>query len=614
MFRYIGFSWNPADESAAHEVTRLEQILSERRGPWVAAFSAPGLSLHCADLRPPSLSYHPIGSHSGVLVGTLFKRGESTSSVEAHRTLGSASEESTVLRTGPSHLTKHYWGRYVAFLYDSAAHRLSVLRDPTGALPCFRTRRRGVTLFFSNATDCAALGMLPSSIDLHYLRAYVGCQSVQSHSTGICGVSEVLAGEAITLDDTRIVREELCWRPSDFAMGATIDDFSLAVRELRQMTEACVWAWASCHSDIVHLLSGGLDSSIVLHCLRTAPSQPTITGLNYSIRDDVDSDERRFARLAARASGVGLIEVQHDPHQTHLPDILRVSRAVKPWPYLYYVTHSPAEARLARETRATAIFQAAGGDQVFFQGPLRFAAVDHAYCHGLRRDLFRIAGQLARAQGLSIWSVLRVALRDGWIRPSWTPGHEIGRCNSSLVTQDVLAEGREREDIVHPWLHHLDRLPPGKRWHIYTMLIAHQFYDPLAPEAASEPILPLASQPLMELCLRIPTPLLLNRGVDRAVARAAFANVLPGEIIRRRTKGIIDGYLARLFHDHRAFLQDMLLDGFLVQERLLDRAKVEAVLSHEKTSPGASAIELLTPHLSTEVWARQAGSAPCSAA
>ena len=90
-----------------------------------------------------------------------------------------------------------------------------------------------------------------------------------------------------------------------------IQDPQTAITELRRTARACIHTWAACYSDIVHNLSGGLDSSIVLSCLKDAPSQPNISCLHY-FGTGPDEDERKYARLMAGRVGIELIEHQLD--------------------------------------------------------------------------------------------------------------------------------------------------------------------------------------------------------------------------------------------------------------------------------------------------------------
>src|SRR3546814_18425449 len=71
----------------------------------------------------------------------------------------------------------------------------------------------------------------------------------------------------------------------------------------------------------------------------------------------------------------------------------------------------------------------------------------------------------------------------------------------------------------------------------------------LYPRSTAAPqITPLLSQPIVELCLSIPTWQWVRGGRDRAVARAAVADLLPALIAQRRTKGGPTGFLRRVFN------------------------------------------------------------------
>ena len=127
------------------------------------------------------------------------------------------------------------------------------------------------------------------------------------------------------------------------------------------------------------------------------------------------------------------------------------------------------------------------------------------------------------------------------------------------------------------------------------------FRDPLGTHAELDFINPLVCQPVIELCLRIPTYLHSARGIDRAVARAAFTADLPREIAGRIWKGAVDRHLQDMLVAHRPLLREVLLDGGLVKAGILDRKRLEGALSDVSVRSMSHASELFG-HFCTEVW------------
>ena len=114
--------------------------------------------------------------------------------------------------------------------------------------------------------------------------------------------------------------------------------------------------------------------------------------------------------------------------------------------------------------------------------------------------------------------------------------------------------------------------------------------------------MPLLSQPLVELCLRIPTYVLIRNGMDRATARRAFAPDLPPEIIKRRNKGRIDQHIRNVLDANLNFVRDVLLNGRLVKEGLLNRRNLEMYLTRERSPADFEYSEILQEQLCVEAW------------
>jgi asparagine synthase (glutamine-hydrolysing) len=137
---------------------------------------------------------------------------------------------------------------------------------------------------------------------------------------------------------------------------------------------------------------------------------------------------------------------------------------------------------------------------------------------------------------------------------------------------------------------------------VVSVAAAPMYYSSFQSGPYPERTLPLMSQPLVELCLRTPTYVLIKYGMDRATARRAFAPDLPAEIVKRRNKGRIDQHVRNVVDANLPFIRDMLMNGRLVKERLLDRENLELYLTRERSPADFQYAEILHEHLCIEAW------------
>jgi asparagine synthase (glutamine-hydrolysing) len=317
-----------------------------------------------------------------------------------------------------------------------------------------------------------------------------------------------------------------------------------------------------------------------------------------------DHDERAFARAAAARAGVAMIERARDSSFSLRP-LLAIHRTPEPTNYTYFLEHSRLDAQLAAECGAGAVFIGYGGDQLFYQERAEWAAGDFLHRRGLRPAVLRIALDAAQMDQISVWRVLRAATSGYIVQQRWSVLQEAGRMRPLLVPA-VIQQARRSAEFLHPLLRHPRGAPSGKLWHAHQISQPFDFYDPLGAQGDAERISPLFSQPLMELCLRIPTYVLTQGGWDRAVARRAFHDDLPPEIRSRRHKGGIEEHLRKTLEHNRGLLRELLLEGCLVREGIVDRMRLAEVLSGRATRIAAGPGELLE-YAGIEAWLRRWG-------
>jgi asparagine synthase (glutamine-hydrolysing) len=93
----------------------------------------------------------------------------------------------------------------------------------------------------------------------------------------------------------------------------------------------------------------------------------------------------------------------------------------------------------------------------------------------------------------------------------------------------------------------------------------------------------------------------MDGGRYRAVARRAFAQDVPEEIINRFWKGGSERHIKAFLAFNMAFIRELLMDGLLVRERILDRSKVEEAVSGLPSRSSGHTLELFS-HVCTEAW------------
>jgi len=604
VYRYLALIWNSADPEKSATARSLMERMSAGPASWQRTLDEDGVVVFHSGLNDGASCASVLDADAGVVLGRIFTR-DTASAAEAsgasHRLFDSA-ETAAIVKTGGKRLFERYWGRYVAVVRSSRTGETWVLRDPLGQMPCMLAGFRGVSIVFSDLEDCLRLGCLKFTVNWTYVTGLLANSGMMTRATALNEVSDVQLGERLRFHGDTLQRS-MEWHPFEIARTDQIMDVDEAASQLRATTRACIHAWASCYSGLIHNLSGGLDSSIVLACLKDAPTR--VTCLNY-YGSGPSEDERQFARLVARHLGAELVESRLDAADVRLDRITTLRRSARPWYYMYELEHGELETRLAAQKGANGLFSGSGGDGIFYQARAELAVADYFFDHGWGSGLLRTAVDAAQVSRKSIWPLLAKAVKARVLPKRFNPILEGGRPKRTLVNAEVVQAAMRNAEFDHAWFTRQATrgVPPGILWHVSTVSVPPAYYSSFGPESTPERIMPLLSQPLVELCLRMPSYLLIRSGRDRAIARKAFASELPEATIQRTAKGRVDQYVRNVVDANLDFLREFLLDGILVRKGLLNRDTLELYLT--KRSPADfQYTEILHEHLCVEAWLRR---------
>ena len=516
----------------------------------------------------------------GFVLGRLFDR----RSGERVGTLDPRSSQAALATAGQS-LVSSNWGSYAAFLRTGTGH--AVLRDPSGGLPVYQAERDGVQFYFSDADALLASRLLRADCDSHFALQWLAYPYLRTSRTGLAGVRELLPG-ARRIHNGREDRQEEAWSPWDHARAEKrIGDFQAAATALREQLLRLIPSSVADRHRILLELSGGLDSSIVATALARA-------GINFEAVNFVtlsaDGDERRYARCVAEAVDAPLVELFEEQQPIDLGTPAPVLRpGLSP---LVMPLHRAFDAH-AVASGCNAFLTVTGGDNVFCYITTAAPILDAWRDRGLRKA-FATATDVAALNDCTFWTAVRLAFakaRRGRRRPPWKR------------EPAFLSEAAIPPLEMHPWLNAPRHAGPGQREHVAALLRIQHFLDPEIRPSDVESVHPLLAQPLVELCLRIPSWMWARGGRNRAVARHAMRDLLPSRIVARGTKGRLEGMCARAFARSRRDVAELLLDGRLAANGWLDRPSLESYLRAGGEPDDISYFRVMEL-AATELWLR----------
>jgi asparagine synthase (glutamine-hydrolysing) len=600
MYRYVAFLCATQGLHKEGSAPPLADQFRHNHPTWKPLRGGTGLFLFHLPPAGRSLAAIELPAGSGAILGTLFPRDLEVSPRDWNPTIDEKLARE-IVRTRGRHLNDNYWGGYIAFLNDHGT-RHYVLRDSSGKIPCYVITHGDMTILASNIEDLSGLALPPFSINSRYLAGFIYDAELSQRECGLNGVKELLAGECLELAESYANQFNL-WDPRTVCRQPPVEDFEDASRQVRHVAQACVDFWASKYDRIVHRLSGGLDSSAILGCLKRSALCPLVTCLHLE-SGGADDKDRAFAELAAKEADVELvIQPGYSREARYDERVFRLPRAPNPSVANLGITlESDLRNLVPQRTKAESIWDGQGGDHLFFEPRSPFGAVDYAFAHGVTGDFCRCVRDATRRSRLSFWGVFNRSMRLGLFRGEWQPEDEYDR--EAVFLNPELGAANNSDYVWQIWQADASDLPPGKRWQICLLACLLHRHRPVPELQYASEHHPLFSQPLVELCLRIPLYTLLQGGRDRALERAAFRHCVPEAIIRREDKGTVALTIMGKIRECLPFLRELVLDGVLVKERIIQRSALEPFLAGNRPTNH----RVLWPFMSciaAEVWARK---------
>ena len=587
------------------------------------------------DLTPTG--HQPMGNEDGsVLVvfnGEIYNHRELRRLLEArgHRFRGTADTE-VLVHLYEEHgdaLVDRLRGIFAFALYDRRRRRLLLARDRFGVKPLFYTDRGpgGQWVFGSELKALLALPGVPARVDRQACYDFLGLGYVPEPATGFADLRALPPGTRLAIDERGSTLDRYHQIRAEPDPARRIDT---TVGEVAEALTEAVDQQASADVPVATLLSGGIDSSLVLAArCRTGAAAPATFNVRFP---DPGFDETALARAVAARWG------------THHHTVDAPTRQLEPDPVFALMRHFDQPfadtsllpmfwvASLVRSSGIRCTLAGDGGDEAF-GGYSTFWRANRLSA------LMRSPGWLRRALG-DTGRALAGRTRD-WGRQLAKAADlaEAGRTDSAALLAGVasyLSEG-QKEALVRPearaGLAPADRLFDGyperaalTREELSRRVTEKLFavslpsdmlrkVDMMSMRASVEVRVPLLDERVVGIGLSLPHRLKTDGRQGKLALRALARRWLPREVARHPKRGFaipLDVMVPPAFH---AAAADLLAGSDALTRPVVDRTLVHTWLAaFAKRGPGgggggdisrAGLYQRVFMLLALELWLRE---------
>jgi asparagine synthase (glutamine-hydrolysing) len=538
---------NTATESAAL-VRQMCDVIRHRGPDDEGSFVGDGAALGMRRLSIIDLAggHQPIRNEDGsiwvVFNGEIYNYRELRADLEARgHTFYTDTDTETIVHAyeewgddGFSHLR----GMFGIALWDRRARTLLLARDRVGIKPLFYAKHGARFYFGSEIKSILAAGGVTPALDAAALEHYLSFLYTPPDASIFEGIRKLPPGHTLRWNDGQIQITRYWQLPAEETFQGTMDDASA---QLTSVLDDAVRSHLVSDVPIGALLSGGVDSSLVVALMARASARPIKT---FSIGfDEREFDELEAAGRVARHFGTDHHEFVVRPDALaivddlveHFDEPFGDSSAIPTW----YVS------QMARR-HVTVVLSGDGGDELF-------GGYDR-YLPSPRVETFDARlGQLGRRAAAAAWPVLphgfkgRAFLRHVAQDPRGRYLDSIrffqpDEMGALLTVELQRAIGRRRINA------HGERFERFRElaWPSQMMRFDFETYlpddiltkvDRMSMAHSIESRVPLLDHQVVSFAATLPARMKIEGGERKRVFKRAAAAILPPDVLIRRKQG-----------------------------------------------------------------------------
>ncbi len=471
------------------------------------------------------------------------------------------------------------WGKYVYINVNQNNSQFEIVVDATGQLPFFYYPFPDGNLLF--ASDMEILFKVLSEKP-QYNWSYLCSYFIYGNSCAIQTPFEKVyeLPPACSLKITKNGRETApFWNPL-----CSYKNQEMQGEDAVTILQNTLKPWIKPYKNICVSLSGGLDSSALVYCLKDMIQEgQTLTALNYFHSQVHTSNELVHARKVCQEAGIELIEMDASSSLPFdLPHTKQPLNPNKPFPGLVSLRWTESVFEKMPSNGPFAFLSGHGSDHIFMRPPSKRSVSDYVLEKGLKgsmaelknvaqfyRDpLFSVLKENAVSLGSHFFGLRKKKKRNLKSALGETP---------DWIKQEVYQTSSS--DFIHPIYDHLPKkILPGK----YNQIDA--VYEGLASihvemmNQVDPTYYPFLYKPVVEFALSFPTYKLFNKGYDRYPLRQSVSDSFKTETVWRRDKSQTTGIFQLGIKKNLAHVLEICLEGHFVKQGFVDRESLRKTI------------------------------------
>ena len=499
---------------------------------------------------------------SSVLMGRIFDKEECCSfGKKEFENLSSSNKEEAL---------KKIWGKYVYIHINEKSSQCEIVTDLTGQLPFFYYPFPDGNILFSSDIEIIfkVISQKPD-YNWSYLSSYLIYGSSSAIQTPFINVYELPPACCLT-----ITKNERSTKPFWNPLGSYKTSASQE-RNAVDVLEATLKPWIEPYKNICVSLSGGLDSSSLVYCLKNLVKEgQTLKAINYFHSSIKSSNELVHARKVCEETNIELIEFDSSPFLPFDPPHQKQPLIPnKPYPGLIGLRFLEIMSGYLSSNGSYAFLSGHGSDHIFMRPPSKKIVSDYILEKGLKGSKKQLK-DIAQYYRDPLFSVLKenaMSLSSYFCSTRLKKRHpkntqdETPNCIGQTFLQQT------SPDFVHPIYEHLPRrVLPGKYEQIdflYEGLASiHMDMDHINPT-----LYPYFCEPVVDFALSFPTYVLFDKGYDRYPLRKAVSDRFKTETVWRRDKSQTTGIFQLGVKKNLKYILDLCLEGELVKQGFIEK-------------------------------------------